>query len=421
MVKEFIDPVMAIDIPADWNLVPLGNCVTEKLSYGVNAPAIPYRPGFPRYIRITDITEDGQFDDGNPKSVITAEREKYTLKDGDIVLARTGASTGKSYLYRRSDGELVYAGFLIKASIDITHHNPRFIVGQLTTKRYWNWVATTSMRSGQPGINGKEYSSFLIPVAPKKEQEEIARTLSEFDIYIDDLAELIEKKRGIRDGALEDLMSGHTRLEGYDKAWSTYLFDDYFSLLPTNTYAREQLTDKGNVGDVHYGDVLIKYGVVLTDKDDIPRLKDSSDIKERSLLKRKDVLIADTAEDDTVGKVVQVGAVTIPLVGGLHTVACRPNYETADGFLGYYMNSTSYHDQLYPYITGIKVSSVAKKSFTETELYIPSDVKEQRAIADTLTAMDKEIGALENERDKMIQIREGAMDDLLTGRIRLKA
>ena len=96
MVKEFIDPVMAIDIPADWNLVPLGNCVTEKLSYGVNAPAIPYRPGFPRYIRITDITEDGQFDDGNPKSVITAEREKYTLKDGDIVLARTGASTGKS-------------------------------------------------------------------------------------------------------------------------------------------------------------------------------------------------------------------------------------------------------------------------------------------------------------------------------------
>ena len=69
----------------------------------------------------------------------------------------------------------------------------------------------------------------------------------------------------------------------------------------------------------------------------------------------------------------------------------------------------------------ILLESVSKKSFTETELYIQSDVKEQRAIADTLTAMDKEIEALENERDKMIQIREGAMDDLLTGRIRLKA
>ena len=157
------------------------------------------------------------------------------------------------------------------------------------------------------------------------------------------------------------------------------------------------MTDKGNIGDVHYGDVLVKYGAVLTDKDDIPRLKNPSCVKERSLLKQKDVLIADTAEDDAVGKVVQVG------------------------FLGYYMNSTSYHDQLYPYITGIKVSSVSKKSFSETELYIPSDIKEQKAIADTLTAMDEEIEALENERDKMIQIREGAMDDLLTGRIRLKA
>lgn len=260
-----------------------------------------------------------------------------------------------------------------------------------------------------------------IHLPEKAEQINIAKTLSKFDTYIDDLAELIEKKRGIRDGALEDLVGGHTRLKGYDKDWTTYSFDDYFSLLQTNTYARNQLTDKGNIGDVHYGDVLVKYGAVLTDKDDIPRLKNPSCVKERSLLKQKDVLIADTAEDDAVGKVVQVGAVTIPLVGGLHTVACRPNYETADGFLGYYMNSTSYHDQLYPYITGIKVSSVSKKSFSETELYIPSDVKEQKAIADTLTAMDEEIEALENERDKMIQIREGAMDDLLTGRIRLKA
>ena len=111
MVKGNVDPIMAIDVPDDWNLFPLGECVTEKLSYGINAPAISYNPNFPRYIRITDITEDGQFNDSDPKSVITDERKKYTLKDGDIVLARTGASSGKSYLYRKQDGELVYAGF----------------------------------------------------------------------------------------------------------------------------------------------------------------------------------------------------------------------------------------------------------------------------------------------------------------------
>ena len=90
---------MDVDIPADWELVPLGKCVTEKLSYGINAPAIPYNSSFPCYIRITDITESGQYDDTDKKSVETNEKDKYTLAYGDIVLARTGASTGKSYLY----------------------------------------------------------------------------------------------------------------------------------------------------------------------------------------------------------------------------------------------------------------------------------------------------------------------------------
>lgn len=252
------------------------------------------------------------------------------------------------------------------------------------------------------------------------EQEDIAEALSTFDTYIADLTELIEKKRDIRDGAAEDMMSGRTRLRGFTMDWVVYPFSKYFSLLPTNTCSREQLSDRGQVGDIHYGDVLIKYSNVLSDADEIPRLKDTSRIKERSYLQMHDVLIADTAEDETVGKVVQVGKVSIPLVGGLHTVACRPNYETAEGFLGYYMNSSQYHEQLYPYMTGIKVSSVSKKSFGETELCIPAEVEEQKAIVFVLKAMDEEIEALEIERDKMIQIREGAMDDLLTGRVRLR-
>lgn len=268
-------------------------------------------------------------------------------------------------------------------------------------------------------ITKKDFQSIRVTVPDKPEQEEIARTLSQFDTYIDDLAELIEKKRSIRDGALEELMSGRTRLQGFTMDWIVYPFNKYFSLLPTNTFSRDQLSSKGQVGNIHYGDVLIKYGDVLSDTDEIPRLKDTSRIKERSYLQIHDVLIADTAEDETVGKVVQVGKVSIPIVGGLHTVACRPNYETAEGFLGYYMNSSLYHDQLYPYITGIKVSSVSKKSFGETELCIPVEVEEQEAIVSVLKEMDEEIETLEIERDKMIQIREGAMDDLLTGRVRL--
>ena len=112
---EHKDAFGSVYIPEDWSLIPLGKCVTEKLSYGINAPAIPFDGKSPAYIRITDITEDGRFDDSDRKAVQTNEREKYMLREGDIVLARTGASTGKTYLYDKRDGELVYAGFLIKA------------------------------------------------------------------------------------------------------------------------------------------------------------------------------------------------------------------------------------------------------------------------------------------------------------------
>lgn len=273
---------------------------------------------------------------------------------------------------------------------------------------------------GNPKLMSNVVSKISIILPPLPEQKAIASVLSDFDEHIDNLTELIEKKKAIRDGALEDLVSGRTRLDGFNGEWKSISFSQYFTLLPTNTYSREQLSDSGEIGNIHYGDVLIKYGCVLSQNDYIPRLIDTSKVTVKQYLNKNDVIIADTAEDETVGKAVQIGELNIPLISGLHTIACRPNYQTAGGFLGYYINSNCYHDQLLPYITGIKVSSISKKSIGETELYIPVDPKEQQAIAEVLTAMDEEIESLKIEKEKMIHIKEGAMDDLLTGRVRLK-
>jgi len=270
-------------------------------------------------------------------------------------------------------------------------------------------------------LNGKVLRNVEITFPEKiPEQQAIASVLSDIDEHIDNLTELIEKKKAIRDGALEDLISGMTRLEGFHGDWTTLPFSQYFSMLPTNTYSREQLSDSGEIGNIHYGDVLIKYGCVLSENDCIPRVIDTSKLNAKHYLRKNDVIIADTAEDDTVGKAVQVGEIGMPLVSGLHTMACRPNYPTADGFLGYYINSNCYHDQLLPYITGIKVSSISKKAIGDTFIRIPMDIKEQETISSVLTVMDEEIEALEEEKAKMIGIKEGAMDDLLTGRVRLK-
>ena len=118
----------------------------------------------------------------------------------------------------------------------------------------------------------------------------------------------------------------------YPQDWINISFDDFFSLQPNNTFPRVMMSEHGAIGNIHYGDVLIKYGCSLSNQDDIPRLNPDVKYSEKWLLQMNDVIIADTAEDETVGKAVQIGNVSIPLVGGLHTIVCRPNFETSPGY-----------------------------------------------------------------------------------------
>lgn len=349
------------------------------------------------------------------------ELARFAVVPGDFIVSCSG-TIGKIFRLPETAPQGVINQALLKISLDSSICDPEYFYKYFEWSKFQNLIIDDTQGGAMKNLVGMDKFKKTEFIVPRKvsEQKEIANVLSEITVYIDDLSELIKKKCSIRDGALEDLMSGRTRLQGFEEEWIIYPFNNYFSLLPTNTCSREQLCNKGEVGNIHYGDILVKYSNILNAADEIPRLKDISKIREQSYLQINDILIADTAEDETVGKAVQIGKISTPLVGGLHTVACRPNYKTAEGFLGYYMNSSLYHDQLYPYITGIKVSSVSKKSLGETNLRIPADIKEQEAIVSVLITMDDEIEALEAEREKMIQIREGAMDDLLTGRVRLK-
>jgi type I restriction enzyme S subunit len=177
-----------------WENTKIGDVIFGKPSYGINAPACSYSVGLPQYIRITDITDQGYYSQ-NDVAYINSERAcDYFLCENDIVLARTGASVGKSYLYDKNDGVLVYAGFLIKISPDVKKVVPKYLFECLHTKRYWNWVQSESMRSGQPGINGEQYASFEIPLPPIHEQRAIATVLSDTDELIAALEKLIAKK-----------------------------------------------------------------------------------------------------------------------------------------------------------------------------------------------------------------------------------
>ena len=153
-----------------WVEKRLGEVCDGRLSYGTSAPSCPYN-GKVRYIRITDIDDEGRLLDElvSPK---TFER-KHILVEGDIVLARTGATVGKSYLYSPSDGDCVYAGYLIRARVNRSMVLPEFAFYFTKTGSYWQYIHTEQASAAQPNINAEKYGNLLMPVPPLKEQREI--------------------------------------------------------------------------------------------------------------------------------------------------------------------------------------------------------------------------------------------------------
>ena len=190
--------------------------IATGFDYGMNAAAKNY-DGVNKYIRITDIDEASSTytdkDIVSPDGILT---ENYLVNNRDILLARTGASTGKSYLYKQSDGKLYYAGFLIRANV--TTHDPYFVFSQLHTHRYWRWVSIMSARSGQPGINSQEYSSFPIYTTSIEEESKIAKLLSLFDERIATQNKIIEDLKKLKYAISKKLLCN-------DK-WTTYKIQD---------------------------------------------------------------------------------------------------------------------------------------------------------------------------------------------------
>jgi restriction endonuclease S subunit len=155
--------------------------VNGKGSYGIAASAVPYSKELYTYLRITDITDDGRINFNGLKSVDDVNAKKYKLKPNDIVFARTGGSTGRNYFYDGHDGEFVYAGFLIKFSIDSQKVNPRFIKYYCQSKEYKDWVRSFNTGSTRGNINAQTYAIMPIPMLSRKQQDGIVSILEAID------------------------------------------------------------------------------------------------------------------------------------------------------------------------------------------------------------------------------------------------
>ena len=170
----------------EWKEYKLGELTIDgKGSYGIAAPAVDYDSNKYTYLRITDINDDGTLNKNGLKSVDDKNAHKYLLQQNDIVFARTGASVGRSYFYDERDGELVYAGFLIKYSIDPAKVNPKILKFYTHSQAYYDWIQTVDNGATRGNINAQTYASMPIILPERQEQDRIVSILSSLDDKID--------------------------------------------------------------------------------------------------------------------------------------------------------------------------------------------------------------------------------------------
>ena len=392
--------------------------------YGLNAAAKEF-DGKNKYIRITDIDDASReflLSDLSSPDICLDGMSKYLLSSGDIVFARTGASVGKTYIYRENDGIVYFAGFLIRAKVN-QDNDAEFVFQSTLSPSYEKYIRITSQRSGQPGVNAQEYGEYDLFAPSKEEQQRIGHFLRGIDNLITLHQRKYEKLVNIKKSMLDKMFPKNgasvpeIRFKGFTDPWEQRKLDEAFDFtVPNNTLSRAELNqESGSVRNVHYGDVLIKYGSVLdAQNDELPFITGrSKDDFKGALLQNGDIIIADTAEDETTGKVCEIVNIQDKdVVAGLHTMVCRPKNKTAEGYFGYYMNSSSYHHQLLPLMQGIKVLSLSKTNVQKTTVKYPKDKAEQQKIADCLRRIDTLITLHQRKLEKLQNIKKSCLEKM---------
>lgn len=260
-------------------------------------------------------------------------------------------------------------------------------------------------------------SSFIkmeIPVPSIKEQQAITSVLSDFDEHIDNLTELIEKKKAIREGALDDLLSGRTRINGFDVEWIESTIEDSTKEIITGGTPSTKVNKYWGGSIPWLASTEIHQKIITRATKNITKigLNNSS----AKMAPKDSVLIALAGQGKTRGT---AAFLAYPMALNQSLAALVAADETDSKFLYYLI------ENMYVELRELSSGDGGRGGLNKTlikniNIRLPREIKEQQAIASVLTAMDEEIESLETEKEKMMQIKEGAMDDLLTGRVRLK-
>ena len=340
----------------------------------------------------------------------------YLLKEGEYAYNKS-YSVGYDFgSIKRLDRYPMGALSTLYICFALKKHNSDFIRAYFDSLKWYREIYMISAEGARNhGLLNVPTEDFFqtIHYLPQdtREQRKIANFIITLDRRIDAQQSLVKSlnkyKRGLSDTLFDRIAQS--------PSCKIVKLGDAFELLQNNTFSRDDLTtNPSSIQNIHYGDVLVKYGAVANISEDTPPyIKPTIDLQKfvaTSYLRDGDIVFADTAEDYSVGKATEIaGANGLAVLSGLHTIPCRPLMKFHPMYLAYYFNSSLFRRQIYPLVQGTKVSSISKGELVKTSVYAPTE-REQRRIASMLYLLDlritieeKTVNALTNARTALLQ------------------
>jgi type I restriction enzyme S subunit len=407
-------------IPEDWEVRKLGEIADIKTGpFGSSLHEKDYVEDGTPIITVEHLGERGVVHQNLPM-VSDFDRKRlgsYSLKTDDIVFSRVGSVDRNSLISKKENGWL-FSGRLLRIRINYDWLSPTYLSYYFHQEPTKQRIRSVAVGQTMASLNTEILKNISVAVPPTKaEQTDIATSLSDTDALIHSLEKLIAKKRNIKQGAMQELLKPK-------EGWVVKKLGEIFTFHGGFTASREQLSDDGYCY-LHYGDI---HGAkktfinVKSDYADIPKLQIClKKVSPKSLLNEGDIVFVDASEDDegTSRHIIVRNPDGVPYISGLHTIVAKSKDDSLDiDYKCYCFHSDYIKSQFKFYAVGTKVSGISKTNIAKIELIFPNPA-EQTRIAAILSDMDGEIEALEKKLDKYKMIKQGMMQELLTGKTRL--
>ena len=402
--------------PDGWQVVRLGDVCTPP-EYGAAAASIPYAASLLRYVRITDITDDGRLRVEDKRSADPRQVEGYHLEDGDLLFARSG-SVGRTYLYQSQDGPCVFAGYLIRFCPLPDQAIPEYLEHWTHSDSYYRWIASVARRGAQTNINAAEYSSLPILLPPLPEQRAIAAVLDSIDEAIEGVEAVITATERLRDALLHELLT--RGVPGWHTQWKDV---PGIGTIP----AAWDVVRLGDVAEVERGKFAHRprneprfYG------GDIPFIQTGDVVRANGMIKQHSQTLNDLGL--SISRLFPAGTIIVTIAANIGETAIA-DYPVAfpDSLVG--VTPTDINTNFLEYFLRTQKGRLtqfapesAQKNINLGDLRplstsLPSRL-EQQAIAAMLDGVGEAIKQTCQEREYLQSLKTSAADALLTGRVR---